>query len=117
LLLQVYAGLLHGRERVDAWKKCLALAGNRSSAEEIEKLRQEVEFYEALGEREPQRLASDYAPSDLRLIAMFHNICNIRAFGLMASINDGTLLELMVDTGASGIVLRTKAAEKTGTGG
>lgn len=59
-----------------------------------------------------ERLTSEYGHGSISLSGLRENRDNISAFTVRASINGGKPLYLRLDTGASGILIRAKAAEK-----
>jgi tetratricopeptide (TPR) repeat protein len=62
------------------------------------------------------RLASDYIHYEVPFGLLVSDARHLRALSVPVSINGGKPLQLMLDTGASGILLRTKAADKAGLG-
>jgi predicted aspartyl protease len=60
------------------------------------------------------RLTSEYFHAEIPFGVLMSDGRHIRAFSLPVSINGGKPLRLMIDTGAGGILLRTKAAERAG---
>jgi predicted aspartyl protease len=56
------------------------------------------------------RLTSEYVHTVMPLRLLMHDAKRLRGFALPVSINGGKTLTLLLDTGASGITLRTRAA-------
>lgn len=113
-ILLSYARFLKPRERVAALRRYLKLAENYAEPERLEDVRRDIEIQEQVGEHELNLLTSVYQRTEMPLSILSHDGKNIRGFGLMVSINGGRPLKLLLDTGASGITLRSKAARKAG---
>jgi len=60
------------------------------------------------------RIVGGYAASEITLTPIATDAKHFRAFAIPVSINGGKPLKLILDTGAGGILLRSKAAERAG---
>jgi tetratricopeptide (TPR) repeat protein len=117
-ILAVWIGRLQGQERVDAINRYEALvkeaeAKGIGDPKELEGLRQRAELAKALNGREGTVLASPYKPAEVPLQAFVSSATRMRTFGLDVLVN-GKPARLVLDTGASGIVLSHPAAERVG---
>lgn len=113
-ILFSYAHLLQLPERLDALRRYLTLAAHYAEAERLEDVRRQIGVEEQVGGRELGLLASPYQRVEIPLVVLPHDEGNIRGFGVPVSINGSRPLRLLLDTGASGIILRAKAARKAG---
>jgi hypothetical protein len=102
---------LQGQQHIDALEKYASMMDPDRDAADLAALREHIQFDQALSGREVLRLASQYEPTELPLDAFVIN--RTRSYGLDASVN-GHPLKLVLDTGASGILLSHTAAETTG---
>src|SRR5579864_3313993 len=109
-----HAHFLKGRERIAALKRYLKLAANYAEPERLEDVRRDIAILEQVGDRELNRLTSAYGRTAIPLGILPRDGGTVRGFGLMVSINGGRPLNLLLDTGASGILLRSKAARRVG---
>jgi tetratricopeptide (TPR) repeat protein len=102
------------RERVQEWKKLLA-KGNFEDDHEREGL---VSAISVLEDKEKQplhtcRLTAKTLPAETNLVPLLVDAKRLRGYGLLVKVND-TPSKLLVDTGASGILINSKVAEKAG---
>jgi tetratricopeptide (TPR) repeat protein len=77
-------------------------------------LREHIERDKKRGDRRRRGLASPYQAARIPIEIMRDSPTHFRGWGLKLSINDNKPLILMLDTGASGIVLNDKAAASLG---
>jgi len=91
-----------------------ALAVYSAGSEEAEALRAQIAADKALGERRTRILASPYVGQSLPLTGVYYDGSRkyLRGFGLHVRFNDGASYDLLLDTGAGGITLNRRAAEK-----
>jgi tetratricopeptide (TPR) repeat protein len=91
-----------------------ALAVYSAGSEEAEALRAQIAADKALGERRIRILSPPYAGHSIPLIGMYYDAGRkyLRGFGLHVRFNDGASYDLLLDTGAGGITLNRRAAEK-----
>jgi predicted aspartyl protease len=94
-------------------REYLRLAANYAERWRLDDVRRELAFDEQVGERPLHRLVSGYASATIPLMAA-PSMERVRGWVLLATVNGGKPIKLLVDTGASGIILRSKAAKKSG---
>jgi predicted aspartyl protease len=112
-VVYAYAQLLKPLERVDALRRYLRLAVDYAEPWRLDDVRRELTFDEQVGDRALRRLVSGFHSVTIPLLAV-PSIEHVRGWVLLASLNGGKPIKLLVDTGASGIILRAKAAKKSG---
>jgi tetratricopeptide (TPR) repeat protein len=112
-VVYAYAQLLKPRERVEALRRYLRLAANYAERWRLDDVRRELAFDEQVGDRALRRLASGYESAAIPLLAV-PSLEGVRGWAMLATVNGGKPIKLLVDTGASGIILRAKAAKKSG---
>lgn len=108
-----WAMLLHGQQHIEALERYASVADPGRSADELEELRQHIQLDRALGDRKIMLLASPYEITEIPLAALISDTTHLRAYGLVTDVN-GTKLRLVLDTGASGILITRKDAQKAG---
>jgi tetratricopeptide (TPR) repeat protein len=109
-----WVGTLPWRERLEEWKKRLA-KGNFDDEREREGLTSAISVLEN-EEKQPQhscRLTAKTLPAETNLVQLLADAKRLRGYGLKVKIND-TESKLLIDTGASGILINSKIAEKAG---
>jgi tetratricopeptide (TPR) repeat protein len=114
MILRAWAGTLKGRERIEAMETYLQLAGGDPNAERLASARSGLDLQKNLGNRTLHRLISPYASSEIKFASLLRDPNRIRAFALPIGINGSKPLKLLADTGASGILISPKAAERIG---
>jgi tetratricopeptide (TPR) repeat protein len=112
-VVYAYAQLLKPRERVEALRQYLRLAVNYTEQWRLDDVRRELAFDEQMVDRTLRRLVSGYETATIPLLAV-PSLEGVRGWALLATVNGGKPIKLLVDTGASGIILRSKAAKKSG---
>ena len=102
------------RERIAAIHAYLAGA-HPDDAEETERLQHYLEFLEATVDQPVHacKLVSKVEQTDTKLDPMLHDARHIVGYGLSVRLNDRNS-HLLLDTGASGILIGRKSAEKAG---
>ena len=105
---------LRGRQHIEALEKYASLAGSSLNEKDGEDLRLHIQLDRALNGRHVFTLASPYARTEVPLRAMTSET-HMRVYGLEVNIN-GTLVALQLDTGASGILIPQRAANRAGLG-
>jgi predicted aspartyl protease len=80
---------------------------------EREDFEQSVQLAKAIQGRALTTLASAYTSTEIQIATFVNEKTRMRSYGLDASVN-GTILHLLLDTGASGIVIPRKTAERAG---
>ena len=108
-----WAMRLHGPEHIEALEKYVSMADPSRDEEEREALRQHIKLDRALDGRKLMVLATAYEKTELPLLKLTNDETHLRSYGLEVSLN-GNKLRLLLDTGASGILIRRAAAEKAG---
>ena len=104
-----WAMRLDGRQRTRALEKYASTA----SPGELNTVRQRIALFKALEGRDVMVLASPYRRSEIPLAKLTSDLNRMRVYGLEVAVN-GDKLSLLLDTGASGILIKRKAAEKAG---
>jgi predicted aspartyl protease len=107
-ILAAWIPRLRGRELAAALELYLAAAG--ASSESVE-LRQRMELVKALEGREAMALASPYRAAEIPLRGYVSDATHVRTYGVEVMIN-GVSVNLVLDTGAAGIVMTPPAAER-----
>ncbi|HLY18428.1 MAG TPA: aspartyl protease family protein [Bryobacteraceae bacterium] len=110
-LMVEWASSLQGAEHIAALERALALYD--PSSREAVSLRAHIASDKAAGGRKLRRLVSPYRSYDVQLVPIGVGR-HVYAVGLRVRFNDAHAVRLMLDTGAGGISLSTKAAEKAG---
>jgi tetratricopeptide (TPR) repeat protein len=111
-LMLAQANTLRGAEHIGALERVLAVYDPES--EEARSLRAHITSDRALGERKTRRLISPYKASRIKLVELMDGPREKRGWGLRMQFNQRQTAKLLLDTGASGISLSAKAAEKAG---
>ena len=96
---------LDGRGRIDALEKYAAIH------DEPKTLREWIALLKALERRNVMVLATPYRHSEIPLAKLVSDLNRTRVYGLEVAVN-GEKLSLLLDTGASGILIKRSAAEK-----
>jgi predicted aspartyl protease len=109
-ILSAWIPQLRGQERAKALQAYLAAMG---ATPETEDLRQRMELAKALDGRQVTVLASPYHAAEIPLRAFDDPATGTRRYGLEVLVN-GSPVKLVLDTGASGIVMSRAAAERAG---
>jgi len=105
-----WALTLEDGEQERALESYLGLAKGRD-ARGVEQARALLAVRRALGDRKPFGLVSSYRRTEIRLEPALHGQ-ELRAYRIAVSINGGEPVRLLLDTGASGIVLCAPLAER-----
>jgi len=111
-LMTVKANSLKGAEHIAALEKILAVYDPES--DEARGLRAHIASDRAVGDRKLSRLTSPYESSSIKLLQLMDGPHRLRGMGLHVRFNDRETARLLLDTGASGISLSPKVAEKAG---
>lgn len=101
---------LRGQDRDDAFQAYVAAARNPTESKDLE---QQIALAKALDGRRIMLLASPYRPTEIPLQPFVSASTHIRTYGLQVLVNSMPV-NLVLDTGAAGIVLSKSAAERTG---
>lgn len=108
-----WAMRLPGRQHIEALEKYVSMADPTRDADELQALRQHVQLDRALNGRKLMVLGSAYQNVDIQLLPFINDETHMRTYGLEVSIN-GAKVKLQLDTGAGGIMIQRKAAERAG---
>jgi predicted aspartyl protease len=118
-ILAAWIPRLHGQERIDALSRyaasirAAAANGTGDPKQQLDELRQREDLAKALNGREAMALASPYQSTEAPLQGFVSGATHMRTFGLEVLVN-GKPARLVLDTGASGIVLSQPAAQRAG---
>ena len=108
-----WAMRLPGLEHIDALEKYASMADPRRDEKQLEDLRQHIRFDKALQGRSLMVLASPYAKTEIPLLNLVNGAPQSLRYGLEVSLGR-TRLRLVLDTGASGILIPRWAAGRAG---
>jgi tetratricopeptide (TPR) repeat protein len=109
-ILAAWIPRLHGQERAAALEAYAAMVGDTTESKD---LRERTELSKALDGRDVTVLASPYQAAEIPLQAFENGATHVRTYGLVVVVN-GSPVKLVLDTGASGIVMSRTAAERAG---
>jgi predicted aspartyl protease len=109
-----WMGVLKRPQRIVELQKFLDAPSPGTSQHALEPARRDLEWEKELGDKKLHRLTSEYAASQIPFAALLYDPNHVRAFALPVSINGAKPLKLEVDTGAGGILINSKAAQKVG---
>jgi tetratricopeptide (TPR) repeat protein len=112
VLMAAKANSLKGAEHIAALEKVLAIYDPES--DEARGLRSHIARDRAIGDRKTGRLTSPYESSSLKLTPLWNGPKRLRGLGLRVRFNQRETATLLLDTGASGMSLSPKLAEKAG---
>jgi len=113
-LALAYANTLRGAAHIAALEKLLAVSDPAS--EDTRRLRAHIASDKALGDRQAKRLISPYEASKIKLFRIQDgpSRMRIRGLGLTLRLNNKQNVTLLLDTGASGIAISPRTAERAG---
>jgi len=106
-----HIGAMKASERIPELERILTLLDPES--EDARNLRRRIAYDRALKDRRLRRLTSPYEPETLKLTKVFSGT-RLRGYGLRVQLNQKNTVTLLLDTGASGISIAPKMAEKAG---
>ena len=107
-----WAVRLAGEQQADALEKYSSMAG-RSGDVDLAEVQQRLQFARVVRGRRLTVLATPYAKAEIPLAALTNDQTRTRRYGLEVNLN-GTVLHLILDTGATGILIPRKIAEQAG---
>ena len=113
-LMLAHANTLTGAAHIAALEQVLAIYDPAS--EEARNLRSHIQTDRALGDRKLRRLVSPYQASRIKMYWIYDGPKRIIGASIHVQINQKQTVRLLLDTGASGINLSPKTAEKAGLG-
>lgn len=108
-----WAARLKGQRRLDALEEYVSMPDPSRSLDELESLRHQIQLARSIGERPLMQLASPYQKTEMQLAAFVSETTHMRTYGVEAELNSAKV-RLLVDTGASGILIPRRAAEQAG---
>ena len=111
-LIAAWANTLQGDEHTAALQRALAIYDPGSR--EARALRVHIARDNAAGNRKLRRLATPYRNYQIKLVPISRGPGQPYGVGLRVQLNQGHTVQLMLDTGAPGISISPKAAEKAG---
>lgn len=112
-VLLSYAEVLHGDEHIATLRRYVKIAKNYTEPQRLADVRMHIDLDEHTRGRDLRRLVSEYRQVTIPLGIISNDNRNIRGYTVSVSFN-GRARRLLLDTGASGILLRSKEAEKAG---
>ena len=107
-----WAVRLAGQQQADALEKYSSMAG-RSGDVDLAEVQQRLQFARVVRGRRLTVLATAYAKAEIPLAALTNEKSHLRTYGLEVNLN-GTVLNLILDTGATGILIPRKTADQAG---
>jgi Flp pilus assembly protein TadD/predicted aspartyl protease len=110
-LMLAHANSLKGADHIAALER--VLDATDPETEDARSLRAHIAADRALNGRKARRLISPYEPARLKLVRI-GDASRVRGYGLDVKFNGRYEGRLLLDTGASGISLSPKAAQKAG---
>lgn len=111
-LIVAHANTLKGADHIAALEQALAIYDPES--DEALGLRSHIASDRALGDRKPRRLVSPYESSSVKLFQIMDTPRRQRGVGIHVRLNQKVTVRLLLDTGASGISVSPRLAEKAG---
>jgi Tfp pilus assembly protein PilF len=112
---RAYTGTLSAKERIEALKQYLANAKDEDEPSRAG-LKKQLDVLEAESEKGAQggcRLVTKVKATEATLEPLYDGPKNVHGYGLIVKVN-GVSSRLLLDTGASGILIDRKIAEKAG---
>ncbi|HEX5228200.1 MAG TPA: aspartyl protease family protein [Bryobacteraceae bacterium] len=111
-LMLAKANSLKGAEHIAALEKILPIYDAES--DQARGLRAHIANDRAIGDRIIRRLTSPYQAEKIKMLPLWDGPKHLRGMGLRVRFNEKETATLLLDTGASGISLSPKVAEKAG---
>ena len=109
-----YARTLSRTERQSAIEAYLAKVDAQDDSESADSARRQLAELKALGGHPAFTLASPLASAEIKLSYLMFDSNRIRGYAVPVSVNGGKPMRLLLDSGASGLMLSRKAAEAAG---
>jgi hypothetical protein len=109
-----YASTLTAAERLPMLESYLAKVGDGGDPDIVSEVRQQIAELKWAGGRAMFALSSPMERTENKLSRLMHDANNVRGYALPVAFNGGKPLHLLVDSGAGGIVLNRKSAERAG---
>ena len=111
-LMLVHADISKGADHIAALREALAVLD--SDSEEARRLRAHIADDLAAGNRKLSRLISPYEKTRIKLFLILDGPLKPRGLGVRVQFNQHETARLLLDTGASGISVSPKLAERAG---
>ncbi len=111
-LMLAYANSLKGEEHITQLQRIVDSID--PDAELAQRLRAHIANDRAVGDRKLRRLTSPYEESRVKMFHVMNGLNHPRGFGVHVRLNGKQSIRLLLDTGASGISISPKAAERAG---
>jgi len=108
-----WAARLPGPQHIQALEQYASMVDPSRNEKELEDLRQHIRLDKALQGRAVMALSSRYQKTEVPLLNLFNSATRTLYYGLEVSLG-GTRLRLLLDTGASGILIPRWAAVRAG---
>jgi predicted aspartyl protease len=108
-----WAMRLTGRQHIEALEKYASVVDPNRNENELEELRQHIQLDKALLGRAVMVRASPYRKTEIPLLNLISNSTHTLHYGVEVSLG-ATKLRLVLDTGASGILIPRWAAKRAG---
>jgi len=112
-IVRDWAIRLSVQQQAEALEKYSSMAGRSGSGADLEDLQQRLQFARVVHGRTLTVLASPYKATVIPLAALVNEKSHMRSYGLQVNLN-GSLMNLVLDTGATGIAIPRRAAEQAG---
>jgi predicted aspartyl protease len=109
-----YGRTLTGAQRLERYEEYLANVTDEDDPQAVAATRQAVTELKALDGKKPFTLSSPLAATEVKLSYLMFDANKVRGFAIPVSINGSKPLRLMMDTGAQGILIKSKAAAAMG---
>jgi predicted aspartyl protease len=113
-IMRSWVSTLKRTERIAVLEKYLSIVGDGEDPDRLHGVRSAIETYRAVGDRKLSRLVSGDTNARVKFLMLLDGPRRMRGYGLPVSINGSKPFKLMIDTGASGILINSRAAEKSG---
>ena len=101
------------KDEVTALEKLLATVANEDP-DDLEQIQGHLQLHKEIGEQKLFQLVSKYGKSEIPMTLLLDGPYRVTGVALRVRFNGGSEESLLIDTGASGLVLNRKAAEKYG---
>ncbi len=108
-----WAMQLPGPEHIEALERYAAMVDPSRNEKQLEDLRQHIQLDKALHGRSSMVLASTYEKKEIPLVNLVNGVTHTAYYGLEVSLGKAKL-RLVLDTGASGILIPRWAAGRAG---
>ncbi len=111
-LMLAYAGFIKGAQHLAQLERILAVLDPHS--ERAQDLRAQIAYDRATGDRKLHRLTSPYEKGRVKMAWLLDGPKEFRGFSVQVQLNGKQTAHLLLDTGAGGISITPKMAERAG---